>query len=180
MFKASKKLPHSPAASIIKRFDMIPLTPEGGYFKEMYRSKDIVDSEIHGQRNALTSIYFLLESNDFSAWHTTAVDEAWYFHQGSNLLIHTVGDDGKLSSIELGLENPGEPQFTVPANKLVCAIPKDPDSFTFLSTAVGPGFELRDFKLAQRDDLLARFPQHHDLILRFTREVPQPAMGMKL
>lgn len=44
--------------------------PEGGYFKETYRSEGVIPSEvlkygIDGDRNYCTGIYFLLTSDNF-------------------------------------------------------------------------------------------------------------------
>ena len=56
--------------------DALKLTPhpEGGYFKEVYRSKGVIKKDsldfiTHGDRNYSTSIYFLLEQADYSAFH---------------------------------------------------------------------------------------------------------------
>ncbi len=48
--------------------------PEGGWFREVYRSEEILPEDAlperyAGGRNVSTSIYFLLEGKDFSAFH---------------------------------------------------------------------------------------------------------------
>ena len=48
--------------------------PEGGYFKEIYRSGEIFEAEhlpgrYEGDRSFSTSIYFLLEGRQFSSFH---------------------------------------------------------------------------------------------------------------
>jgi len=63
--------------------------------------------------------------------------------------------------------------------ELVCATPKNVDSFTLLSSAVGPGFEFKDFKLIPQSELLIKFPQHHEIIQEFTREHPHPNSSLK-
>ena len=47
--------------------------PEGGWFKEVFRSpefipQNVLSEEHSGDRNYTTSIYYLLEGNDFSAF----------------------------------------------------------------------------------------------------------------
>jgi predicted cupin superfamily sugar epimerase len=34
---------------------------------------------------------------------------------------------------------------------------------------VAPGFDFEDFKMGKREELVARYPQHRDLIRRLTR-----------
>jgi predicted cupin superfamily sugar epimerase len=43
-------------------------------------------------------------------------------------------------------------------------------SFALMGTTVAPGFESADFELAKRAELLEKYPNHRDLILRLTRE----------
>ena len=48
--------------------------PEGGYYKEIYRADEVIKNEhlpsrFKDDRNYSTAIYFLLDGNDFSAFH---------------------------------------------------------------------------------------------------------------
>ena len=57
--------------------------PEGGYFREIYRSPEHYEkmpSRYTGSRNFSTSIYYLLEGNQFSAFHRIQSDEIWHFY----------------------------------------------------------------------------------------------------
>ena len=110
--------------------------PEGGYFKEVYRSdgkitSDNLGKEFTGDRNYCTSIYFLLTSDEFSAFHKINQDEIWHFYQGSTIRLHTISPEGKYNTILIGndFKNGEVPQYTVPANyyfaaevrkKLIC------------------------------------------------------------
>ena len=74
--------------------DYLNLTPhpEGGYFKETYRSKQsIINSELwegaKGSRNYSTGIFFMLENQQFSAFHKIRQDEMWHFYMGASLFI---------------------------------------------------------------------------------------------
>ena len=67
--------------------------PEGGYFKETYRSREVIlkhalPARFSGDRVFSTCIYFLLEKTDFSAFHAIQQDEVWHFYEGSSLTIH--------------------------------------------------------------------------------------------
>ncbi|MEY5001231.1 MAG: hypothetical protein RLZZ211_1267 [Bacteroidota bacterium] len=63
--------------------------PEGGFYKETYRSERSLEGE---ERNLLTSIYFLLTSENVSRFHRIKSDELWYFHAGSPLIVHTLSE----------------------------------------------------------------------------------------
>ena len=62
------------AREIIRLLGLKP-HPEGGHYAEMYRSagKD---------RGACTTIYYLLEADEVSAWHRVDADEVWAWHAG--------------------------------------------------------------------------------------------------
>ena len=75
----------------IKKLELQP-HPEGGYFKEVYRSDELASKEalpdsFGGDRNFSTAIYFLLEAHDFSAFHRIKSDEIWHFYSGTSLRI---------------------------------------------------------------------------------------------
>lgn len=70
-------------ADIIKKLDL-KHHPEGGYFKETYRSSVEIPSRNLPQdyttsRNFSTCIYFLLTSEEFSAFHKIKQDESGIF-----------------------------------------------------------------------------------------------------
>ena len=105
---------------IINHFNLIE-HPEGGYFKEVYKSKgSIFESNLpkcfKGNRNYCTSIYFLLTSDKFSAFHKINQDEIWHFYKGSTLKLHLISPNGKYSSVLIGsnFKNDEVFQFTVP------------------------------------------------------------------
>src|SRR5882724_4485983 len=80
---------------------------EGGYYKENYRSSLSIRQEnlpgsFKGDRSASTSIYFLLEKNNFSALHRIASDELWHFYAGNCLLIYEFLKDGTVEVHRLG------------------------------------------------------------------------------
>ena len=76
---------HSRAAELIARLEMIP-HPEGGHFCEVFRSSSIVrPDDARPPRAALTTIYFLLQSGEYSALHRVLSDEVWHFYEGDPL-----------------------------------------------------------------------------------------------
>ena len=75
----------------IEKLKLLP-HPEGGYYKETYRSEEIINRDhlsqrFKGQRNISTSIYYLLQSGQISKLHRIKSDEIWHFYDGCGLII---------------------------------------------------------------------------------------------
>ncbi|GAB5563027.1 MAG: cupin domain-containing protein [Winogradskyella sp.] len=162
-------------SEIIKKLDLQP-HPEGGYFKELYRSDEVMNKstlsdEFEGDRNYSTSIYYLLESKDFSAFHRINQDEIWHFYLGSTIELHIISKTGDLKTIEIGnnLNNGELPQVIVPKHHWFAAKVKEPKSFALVGCTVSPGFDFRDFKLGSYQNLSEKFPKYKSLIKEFTR-----------
>lgn len=151
--------------------------PEGGYFRETYRSPERVDlaetlTRYEGPRALATSILFLLTSENFSALHRLRSDEIWNFHAGSPLTIHIIDPGGAYRTLRVGLDLDGAatPQAVVPAGCWFGSTVDEPGGFSLVGCGVAPGFEFADFELARRDELLRAYPQHAELVRRLTRE----------
>jgi len=149
--------------------------PEGGFYKEMYRTDEKVAIEnlpdrYVGERNFATSIYFLLPSEDISAFHRIASDELWFFHAGSQVEIYVLDKNG-LQTIKLGIsnENGSQLQAVIPRQTWFAAKVVEPDSYCLVSCVVSPGFDFADFELAQRGVLLNEYREFDDIIIQFTR-----------
>lgn len=148
--------------------------PEGGYFKEIYRSKGsakiLRDGADPVLRNHSTAIFFLLKSGEKNLLHRIKSDEVWHFYEGSPLYIHEINDNGILVRNVLGPAGEGSaiPVVAIKAGSWFCAEVADENSFTLAGCTVAPGFDFEDFELADREKLIEEFPQHKDFILRFT------------
>ena len=150
--------------------------PEGGYFKEIYRSEERIPAEslperFSKSRSFATSIYFLLEGSDFSAFHRLKSDEVWHFFTGAALTLHIIGHDGKYTQEVLGsdLEDGEIFQVVVKARCWFAAKVNDRSSFSLTSCTVSPGFEFQDFELGKRDELLGIYPENKKIIEELTR-----------
>ncbi|NQU33240.1 MAG: cupin domain-containing protein [Bacteroidetes bacterium] len=149
--------------------------PEGGYFKEIYRSAEKVCSKslptrFKGDRSFSTSIYFLLEKGQFSAFHRIKSDEIWHFYDGDPLTVYVIDSDGELIQYKLGLdpETNTLPQVTIPAN---CWFASESNGeFTLSGCTVSPGFDFEDFEMGDRDTLLSKYPNLKEIILRYTMD----------
>jgi predicted cupin superfamily sugar epimerase len=150
--------------------------PEGGYFRQTYRSdvvlaREALPAEFTGARAASTAIYFLLEGENFSAFHRLRSDEVWHFYLGDPLVVHVIEPEGTYSSIELGrdLETGQVLQAVVRAGCWFASHVADWKSFAVVGCTVAPGFDFEDFEMGKRGELGARYPQHGELIERLTR-----------
>ncbi len=166
------------AQDIIESFKLIE-HPEGGYFKETYRSRGYIKNAhlencFDGDRNYSTCIYFLLTSEKFSAFHKINQDEIWHFYKGSSLKLHMISPNGEYSFSLIGnsLTNNEIPQFVVPAGYWFAAEVMEPKSFSFTGCTVAPGFDFKDFVLPKQEDLINLFPKHQNIIKRLTRLIP--------
>jgi predicted cupin superfamily sugar epimerase len=150
--------------------------PEGGYYSETYRSqlsiaKEALPPEFTGPRLVSTAIYFLLERENFSAFHRLRSDELWHFHKGGSITVHVIDPGGAYSEIQLG-DNPecGEVfQAVVKAGCWFASRVQNPKTFALAGCTVAPGFDFADFELGKRSDLVKLYPQHRKLIEQLTR-----------
>ena len=152
------------ADDLIKKLNLLP-HPEGGYYREKYRSEQSVS--FNGKvRNAGTAIYFLLKDSEISHFHRVASDELWLFHQGQSIELYVLTKTGELEIHNLGndLEKDELPQIVVKAGNWFAAKLKNEEGYSLVSCIVTPGFEFSDFELAKKDNLLSQFPEYDKVI----------------
>jgi predicted cupin superfamily sugar epimerase len=141
--------------------------PEGGYYREVFRSAGYVTSAAGTPRSAMTSIYYLLPGGSYSNWHRLSADETWHFYRGSPLTLALIDAAGKLSQHTLTEHGPW--QTTIPPNTHFAAHVEDEAGYALVGCNVAPGFEFADFHLATRAILTAAYPQHAAVIARYAR-----------
>ncbi len=161
---------------IVAHLEMLP-HPEGGFYKETYRSNGVISknhliSDFSGDRNYSTAIYFLLTSDNFSAFHKIKQDEIWHYYEGASLYVHVIDQEGKYTRYTVGmnLDNDEYPQLVVPAGCWFASSVKDVEAYSLVGCTVAPGFDFEDFELANRNELVNEYPLHKDLITKLTRE----------
>ena len=156
-----------------QQLDLLP-HPEGGFFKETYRSKGIVLNPYSGarERNFSTGIYFLLVSGNFSAFHRIKQDEMWHFYDGDPIHLHIITANGDYQLIKIGKDlKKGEvPQYVVNAGDWFASEVSAKDGFSLAGCTVSPGFDFADFEMANQANLLEVYPQHTEVILKLTRK----------
>lgn len=142
--------------------------PEGGYYREIYRSPQRVQAG--GRvRAASTSIYFLLRKGEFSAWHVVQSDEQWHYYTGeagAPLELHLL-QNREHQTLSLGSEifSGQLPQAMVPAGVVQAA--RAVAGWVLMGCTVAPGFDFADFVLNTAEDLYRDFPAHRDVIDMF-------------
>lgn len=141
--------------ALIDAYGLVP-HPEGGFFRETYRSAALVP----GTSRALsTAIYFLLPAGTWSRLHRIGADEMWHFYEGGPLVVAELAEDGTVRRTVLGRDRErGETlQHLVVRGTWFGAYPAEGTAFALVGCTVSPGFEFTDFELARRDVLIARY-----------------------
>jgi predicted cupin superfamily sugar epimerase len=144
---------------------------EGGFYRQIYASKK--QCQEHGNRNLATCIFYLLDGNDFSAFHKINGDEIWHFLIGSSLTIYIFNEkDSKLKIVKLGkdLDKGENLQVIINEGNWFAAEVNDKSAFTLVGCTVIPGFEFKNFKLAEKKSLLLKFPLYKGIIEKLAKE----------
>lgn len=178
------------AAQLIQRLGLQP-HPEGGWFREVYRSDELLPKEAlppryGAPRSIATSIYFLLQRGEFSAFHRLRSDELWFHLAGAELEVVRLTPEGRRHVTVLG-PVAGCWQCAVPrgdwfaarlagenasrrceGNSASAEAAETPE-YALLACVVAPGFDFADFELGRRAELTALYPAHAELIADLTR-----------
>ena len=156
---------HPRAAELITKLQL-EAHPEGGYYREIFRSKDLVaPADGRGPRAALTTIYFLLPAGTVSRWHRVASDEVWHLYEGGPLEVLAV--DAECSALSSHKLEPHAPVCTVAASHWQAA--RTLGDYALAGCTVGPGFDFADFAIladdaASASRLLAKWPELATLV----------------
>jgi predicted cupin superfamily sugar epimerase len=152
------------AKEVIDYLGLVP-HPEGGFFKRVFCSENK-----SGDGNFLmSSIYYLLEKDDFSAFHRLGSVEVWFFHIGEPISIYLLNKDGSLETHSLSSQIGDKFQLAIEPNTWFAADIPSKKGFALLSCAVSPEFSFTNFELAKKEDLIKEFPQHKSIISHLTR-----------
>ncbi len=128
------------AAELIDRYQL-EAHPEGGWYREIHRSDQRVDSPVHGEvRNAFTHIYFLLERDQVSRFHRVLHGEIWNFYQGDPLRLICFG--GKIQETLLG---DSDGVFAAVVEPCHFQAAETTGEYSLAGCSVAPGFEFADF-----------------------------------
>ncbi len=128
--------------------------PEGGRYREVFRSAKTIITDKGPERSALTHIYFSLNADERSRFHKVTSDEVWNLYQGTGLRLYTwAGTETPPKCITLS------PQdncfcYVIPAGVWQAA---EPVSDTVLvGCTIAPGFEFEDFELIEPESSVGK------------------------
>lgn len=146
-------LAHAPAARVPEEAAALGLDahPEGGWFRETYRSDVPVTTE-HGERVCATAIQYLLGPGEQSAWHRVRHDELWLWQHGGRLTLERGGTGAAPCRAERVLLGPdaggagGLFQDLIPAGTWQRAEPAEGRA-VLVACVVAPGFDYADFEM---------------------------------
>lgn len=144
-------IPKGSAEGLIARLGLQP-HPEGGFYREVFRSAIRVTREQGDRRAASTAIYFLLPAGQYSAWHKVGADECWHFVAGDPVELREVDLAAQCHRrIELGaLEQGLSPFDVIRAGSWQAA--RTRGAYSLLICIVAPGFEFADLVLLRASD----------------------------
>ncbi len=138
-----KLSPMNDAAQDLVRSLGLQPHPEGGFYRETFRSS--VEVPAHGgTRRAVTSILFLLPTGARSRLHRVKSDEIWLHQRGDDVRL-TVGEE----EVQLGQGGAATLQAVVPPGVWQAAecLPGEA-GYALVGCVVAPGFEFADFELS--------------------------------
>jgi predicted cupin superfamily sugar epimerase len=163
------------AQQIIKRLGLQPHPEEGGYFAETYKCQESIPSDGLPERYPSprpfgTAIFYLLTPDTVSALHRLASDEIFHFYLGDPVTMLQLHPDGSSEVLTLGQDIlAGQRlQLVVPEGTWQGSFLKEDGEFALLGCTVAPGFEYADYEHGSRQELLDRYPDRRDLIIRLT------------
>ena len=135
---------HPTMHPLVERLQLTP-HPEGGFYREVYRSaQTVTSSQTEAPRQALTHIYFLLLEGQVSRFHRVLHDEVWHHYDGAPLKLLRWNEQ-QITEQRIG---PGESDFcsTIIGGEFQAA--ESCGAFTLVGCTVAPGFDFADFSFA--------------------------------
>lgn len=149
--------------TLIRALELEP-HPEGGYYRETYRSRELVRRQDNGERSAGTGIYFLLPGEVCTRWHRVNADELWHFYKGAPLVLEVLDADGQFHRKQLYNDVSSEAEFQalVPGSCWQRAYSRG--DYSLAGCTVSPGFLFDDFEMTKAGELASIYPQFADEI----------------
>jgi uncharacterized protein len=156
---------------IISILELKPLSVEGGYYKETYRSfetinRDCLPKRYKSSKAFSTAIYYLLTPDSFSALHSLPTDEIYHFYIGDPVEMLLLKEDGSGQIIKIGqnLEEGMFPQIIVPKGTWHGSSLIEGGKFALLGATVAPAFDFEDFTPPDKDYLTGKYPEYKSRI----------------
>ncbi len=161
---------------LIRQLNLKAHPVEGGFFRETYRSEDCIAAgtiaDLDEERNCSTAIYYLLTPDTFSELHRLTSDEVFHFYGGDAVEMLHLSPNGTSQVFRLGAHIlDGELcQLVVPKNTWQGCRLVDGGRYALLGCTVSPGFDFKDYESGSRSELLMKYPEQKDRILKLTHK----------
>lgn len=153
-----------------------PLSVEGGFFRETYRSRWNVSAEylpdgFGGSRSIGTAIYYMITPETFSALHRLPGTEVFHFYLGDPVVMLQLLPDGSSRTITLGsdLLKGQQPQVVVRGQVWQGSRLAAGGKWALMGTTMAPGFDYADYENADTEQLCSQYPEAAKLIKRYIR-----------
>ncbi|MGL3711007.1 cupin domain-containing protein [Leptospirillum ferriphilum] len=125
--------------------------PEGGHFREIYRSAPDMHHPQLGLRPGVTIIHYLLQKGERSLFHRIRSEEVWQFVTGAPLELLTLSPDcSTIRTESLSLEAPGRSFFSIPPGVWQAA--RTSGEYSLVLCTVSPGFFFSDLEFLSFSD----------------------------
>ena len=150
------------ARRIIETLGLVPLEPEGGWYRETWRDP----RRGPDGRSLGTAILYLLTDGSCSTMHRVASDEVFHFHLGDPVecLLLEPGAGGRLLALGADLDAGQRPQIVVPCGVWQGHRLLPGGRWALLGTTMAPGFEVADFEAGDPAALVTEFPAFAEAI----------------
>jgi predicted cupin superfamily sugar epimerase len=165
------------ADELIAMLQLTPHPKEGGFFRETYRSPEVLIAahlpvRYGADRSVSTAIYYLLAPHSISALHRLATDEIFHFYLGDPVRMLQLGPGDEAREIVLGPDlNAGQQlQVVVPRGVWQGSVLAPGGRFALLGCTVAPGFDYADYEHGDRESLQALYPKFAESIQRLTMQ----------
>lgn len=150
---------------IIELLKLEPLVGEGGMIRSTWRSPQKVDGKDTG-----SAILYFLSGNAFSHMHRLPTDEIYHFYLGDPIEMLLLHPDGHHEKVILGndIKKEQQVQFVAPAGCWQGSHVLPGGEYGLMGTTMSPGYTDGDYEHADREALLAQYPDCAQLIKELT------------
>jgi uncharacterized protein len=164
------------AEEVKQLLQLTPLEPEGGFFRETYRSRWIVPSEclpegVQGPRSIGTAIYYMITPESFSTLHRLPGTEVFHLYLGDPVEMLQLHPDGETEVVTLGqdIAKGEQPQVVVRGGVWQGCRLADKGQWALMGTTMSPGFDYEDYETANRNELIGQYPDMAETIRKYTK-----------
>ena len=156
------------ADELIKKLELKP-HPEGGYYRETYRSPWSIPG-MNPPKACSTAIYYMLMPGAVSKFHRFVSDEMFHYYLGDPCEWVWLTPEGRMKKMVLGknLEKGEVLQMVVPAGTWFAGSLRPQGRYCLMGTTVAPGFDFSDLEFAKREELLRQYPAAQNEIFALT------------